>query len=66
MAAFKREDVRLSWILPMGKVRTLPLSSQTCASNGWWVWHICQYQPFGRRYRLFPSAKTRGRWKVRM
>ena len=25
MAAFKREDVRLSWILPMGKVRTLPL-----------------------------------------
>jgi len=34
MAAFKQEDVQLSWILPMGKVRTLPLSSQTGASNG--------------------------------
>jgi len=34
MAALKREDIRLSWILPMGKVRTLPLSSQTGGSNG--------------------------------
>jgi len=34
MAAFKREDVQLSWILPIGKVHTLPLSSQTGASNG--------------------------------
>jgi len=34
MAVFKREDVRLSWILLMGKVHTLPLNSQTGASNG--------------------------------
>ena len=30
--AFK-QDVRLSWVLPMGKVRTLLLSSQTGGSN---------------------------------
>jgi len=34
MAAFKREEERYSWILPMGKVCTFPLSSQTGASNG--------------------------------
>ena len=52
----QQENIVLYFI--MGKVRMLPLKVRSGSLNAQWMWHICQFQCFGRRYRLFPWIKS--------
>ena len=45
-----------------GKVCSLLLRVRSGSLSAWWVWHICQFQRFGRRYRLFPRIKSWINW----
>ena len=41
----------------VGKVRSLPRKVQSGSLNALWAWQICQFQRFGKQYRLFPRIK---------
>ena len=42
----------------MGKVRSLLLSMRSGSLIAWWVWHICQFQRFGKRYPTIPTDES--------
>ena len=42
----------------VGKVRSLPLKVRSGTLYARWAWHICQFQRFGKRHRLFPRIKV--------
>ena len=56
---FNQEEI---YDFTMGKVYSLLLKELSGSLNAWWAWHICQFQHFGKRYRLFPRIKSLAKW----
>ena len=46
------------------KVHKLLLKVKSWTLNALWVWHICNFQLFGDRYRLLPQIESWARWQI--